>query len=153
MYDAGMFAPLVGVMRDLNVNEIKIQDVIRALTAGESDLMDNSFASARIPTAAFGGSPAGHDLGSHHSRAQEVFTSTISGVTEDLTRFRDSVRQAVQLVDNADQSSADDLHRKREAAESMLAVWQNSAGDRAYDEARNNQDVTPSRSASSGGDL
>ena len=155
MYDAGTFAPLASVMRDLNVHEDKIRDVITALTAGETDLSDNSFAAARIPESSFGGSPTGLDLGSHHSRAQEVFTGTIKGVTDDLTRFRDGVRQAVQLVNTADQSSADDLQRKREVAESLEAVWQNSAGDRAYDTARNNQSQTdtPPQPTPAGGDL
>jgi hypothetical protein len=154
MYDAGAFAPLASVMRDLNVHEDKIQNVIRALNAGENDLSDNSFAEARISEGSFGGSPIGHDLGSHHSRAQQVFTGTIQGVTDDLVRFRDGVRQAVQLVNTADQSSADDLHRKREVAESLQAVWQNSSGDRAYDDARNNQSPTDStgQPTPSGGD-
>jgi hypothetical protein len=131
-------APLAGVLRDLNVHEDKIQAVIDALNDGESDLSDSSFAQyARIPPSSFGGSPVGHDLGTHHNRAQEVFTETIKGVTEDLTKFRDGVRQAVQLVTTADQSSADDLNRKREIADGLRSVWQNSEGDRRHDYMRN----------------
>jgi hypothetical protein len=153
MYDAGAFAPLASVMRDLNVHEDKIQAVIQALTTGETDLADNSFAEARIPTAAFGGSPVGHELGAHHNRAQEVFNDTIKGVTQDLTKFRDGVQQAVRLVDTADQSSADDLQRKREVAQSLQNVWQNSEGDRAYDRGRNRYNPSEHRPEPSvGGD-
>jgi hypothetical protein len=133
--DAG---PLVGVLRDLNIHEDKIQAVLDALTDGEVDLSDSSFAQfARIPPASFGGSPVGHQLGDHHNRAQQVFTETIEGVTKDLGKFRDGVRQAVSLVTAADQSSADDLNRKREIAEGLQSVWQNSEGERAYHRGRN----------------
>ena len=133
--DAG---PLVGVLRDLNIHEDKIQAVIDALTDGEMDLSDSSFDQyAKIPTGSFGGSPVGQELGDHHSRAQQVFTETIKGVTQDLTKFRDGVRQAVNLVNVADQSSADDLNRKREIADGLRSVWQNSEGDRANRYMRN----------------
>ncbi len=89
------------------------------------------------PSGSFGGSPVGHELGDHHSRAQQVFTETIKGVTQDLTKFRDGVKQAVQLVTVADESSADDLNRKREIAEGLQSVWQNSEGERAYHRGRN----------------
>ena len=131
-------APLAGVLRDLNIHEDKIQAVIDALNDGETDLSDSSFSDyARIPPSSFGGSPVGHQLGDHHNRAQQVFTETIKGVTQDLTKFRDGVQQAVQLVTTADQSSADDLNRKREIADGLRSVWQNSEGDRRRDYMRN----------------
>ena len=37
----------------------------------------------------------------------------------------------------ADQSSADDLNRKREIADGLQSVWQNSEGDRRHDYMRN----------------
>jgi hypothetical protein len=129
---------LVGVMRDLNVHEDKIQKVIDALDDGQTDLSDGSFdRNARIAPSSFGGAPSGQDLGFHHSRAQQVIADTIRGVTADLEAFRDGVHNAVRLVTAADEASADDLNRKREIAESLSAVWVNSQGDRANRESRN----------------
>jgi hypothetical protein len=135
-------APLAGVLRDLNIHEDKIQAVIEALTDGEADLSDSSFDQfARIPPNSFGGSPVGAQLGEHHNKAQAVFTETIKGVTKDLTKFRDGVRQAVNLVTVADQSSADDLNRKREIADGLRDVWQHSEGDRAHRYMQNHPDT------------
>lgn len=135
MFDIG---GLVGVLRDLHVDERAIQDVLRALNVSSVEFEDDSFkAGARIPTSAFGGSEAGHDLGFHHGKAQQVIADTIDGVTKDLEAFRDGVRQAIRLVDEADQSSADDLNRKRQIAEGFANVWKYSQGDAANRESRN----------------
>ena len=87
------------------------------------DLGDGSFENARIPGSAFGGSPRGHEFGDHHGKAQQVITDTIRGVTTDLETFRDGVQNAVRLVRSADETSADDLNRKREIADGLQRVW------------------------------
>ena len=128
---------LVGVLRDLNVEEDKVQKVIRALGTSSQDLGDGSFAGARIPESSFGGSPEAKELGYHHNRAQQVMQNTIDGMTKDLETFRDSVQTAARLVEDADQGAAGDLTRRMEVIAAMESVYTNSAGDRAYDESRN----------------
>ncbi len=58
-----MIDGLVGVLRDLNVEEDKVQKVIRALGTSSQDLGDGSFADARIPQSSFGGSEVARELG------------------------------------------------------------------------------------------
>ena len=128
---------LIDVLRDLNVEEDKIQKVIDALGSSSVDLADGSFDHARIPAGVFGGSPLGHELGSHHGKAQQVIADTIAGVTTDLEHFRDGVRNAVRLVRSADEASADDLNRKREIVDGLQRVWTHSEGDRANRHSRN----------------
>jgi hypothetical protein len=128
---------LEGVLRDLNVEEDKIQKVITALGDSSTDLADGSFENARIPASAFGGSPLGHQFGDHHGKAQAVISDTIHGMTTDLETFRDGVQRAVHLVRSADEASADDLYRKREIADGLQRVWKHSAGDQANRDSRN----------------
>jgi hypothetical protein len=130
-------ANLEGVLRDLNVEEDKIQKVITALGDSSTDLADGSFESARIPSSAFGGSPRGLEFGDHHGKAQQVTSDTIRGMTTDLESFRDGVQNAVRLVRSADETSAEDLYRKREIADGLQRVWKHSAGDRANRDSRN----------------
>ncbi len=145
-----MIDGLVGVLRDLNVEEDKVQKVIRALGTSSQDLADGSFADARIPQSSFGGSEVAQELGYHHSRAQQVMQDTIDGMTKDLATFRDSVQTAARLVEDADQGAAGDLGRRMEVIATMQSVYTHSEGDRAYHESRN--DPLPENSTEEGDD-
>jgi len=137
----GMSGALAGVLRDLHVDEYQIQQVIRALDDGSTDLGDQSFhRTAKINPAAFGGSETAQALGTHHDRAYTVIDDTIRGVVRDLETFRDNVRMAVELVNRADETVARDMDvRRQRVADAMTSVAHNSAGDHANQEARNNQ--------------
>lgn len=132
---------IIDVLQDLNLDEYQIRQVVGALTEGSTDLGDESFRrDAKIAPASFGGSATAQTLGSHHDRAYLVIDDTIRGVVRDLERFRDNVRNAVELVTTADETAAGDMDARRQrVADAMTFVWRNSAGDRAHDEARNNQ--------------
>ena len=134
-------AALEGVLRDLNLDEREIQNVIRALSTESADLGDNSFHhSAKVTPAAFGGSETAQALGGHHDRAYMVIDETIRGMVRDLETFRDSVRTAVELVTTADETAASDLDARRQRLVNLMThVVRNSAGDQANNEARNNQ--------------
>lgn len=137
----GMSGVIAAAMRDLHVDEYQIQQVIRTLDDGSTDLGDQSFhRTAKINPAAFGGSETAQTLGTHHDRAYKVIDETIRGVVRDLETFRDNVRMAVQLVNTADETVARDMDvRRQRVADAMTQVAQNSAGDHANQEARNNQ--------------
>ena len=135
-------------MRDLNVDEDKIQRVIDSMNLASKHLGGDSFRSgAHIGPAAFGGSEQAGELGSHHAKAHRIVADTLEGVTADLIAFRDSTRQALVHVKDADQRAADDLISKRAIAEDMREVWQNSAADRRNQESRGQHlspgDATP----------
>jgi hypothetical protein len=132
-----MLIDFAAILRDLNLEEDKIQKVIESLGASSVDLGDGSFENARIPGSAFGGSPRGHEFGDHHGKAQQVMTDTIRGVTTDLETFRDGVQNAVRLVRSADEASAEDFNRQREIADGLQRVWTHSEGDRANRHSRN----------------
>lgn len=136
-------AALAGVLRDLNLDEREIQNVIRALTTESADLGDNSFhRGAKVNPASFGGSETAQALGGHHDRAYMVIDETIRGMVRDLETFRDSVRTAVDLVTTADETAASDLEARRQRVVNVMThVVRNSAGDQANQEARNNQPV------------
>lgn len=137
----GAVAAIQEILRDLNVDEYEIQQVVRALTEKSSDLGDNSFhRTAKINPASFGGSETALALGNHHDRAYMVIDDTIRGMVRDLENFRDNVRNAVDLVTQADETAASDLDARRQrVADAMTHVVRNSAGDHANEEARNNQ--------------
>ena len=137
----GMSGVIAGLMRDLHVDEYRIQQVIRALDEESTDLGDQSFhRTAKINPAAFGGSETAQALGTHHDRAYKVIDDTIRGVVRDLETFRDNVRMAVQLVNSADETVARDMDvRRQRVADAMSQVAHNSAGDHANQDARNNQ--------------
>lgn len=125
-------------MRDLNVDEGRIEQVIATMNRASQELGGDRFRSgAHISARAFGGSESANELGSHHSLAHQIVSDTIEGVTQDLVSFRDSTKQALVYVKDADQQAADDLNSKRAIAESMREVWANSAGDRANQQSRN----------------
>ena len=132
---------ITNVLRDLNVDEYKIRQVVEALSEGSEELGDNSFhRNARISPASFGGTEAAQALGNHHQRAHMVIDETIRGMVRDLEAFRDNVRNAVELVSRADETAAGDLDARRQrVADAMTYVVQNSAADQAHNEARNNQ--------------
>lgn len=136
-------------MRDLNVDERKIQHVIDSMNRASQDLGGDSFRSgAHISPPSFGGSERAGELGSHHAKAHRIVADTLEGVTADLIAFRDNTKQALVYVTDADQRAADDLTGKRAIAEGMREVWQNSAADRLNQESRNEHlspgDATPS---------
>ena len=132
---------ITNVLRDLNVDEYRIRQVVAALNDESAELGDNSFhRSARINPASFGGTETAQALGNHHQRAYSVIDETIRGMVRDLEDFRDNVRNAVELVTRADETAAGDLEARRQrVADAMTYVVQNSAGDRAHNEARNSQ--------------
>lgn len=139
---------LVRAMRDLNVDEDKVQRVIDSMDRASNHLGGDSFRSgAHIGSAAFGGSEQAAELGSHHAKAHRIVADTLEGVTADLIAFRDSTRQALVYVKDADQRAADDLTGKRAVAEDMREVWQSSAADRRNQESRSQHlspgDATP----------
>ena len=149
---AGAFA---GAMRDLDIDEQKIQQVIDSMNRASQDLGGDGFRSgAHISPPAFGGSDRARELGDHHARAHRIVADTREGVTADLISFRDSTRQALVHVTDADQRTADDLTGKRAIAESMREVWQDSAGDRRNQESRNEHlspgDAAPSADSRNG---
>jgi hypothetical protein len=132
---------IVDVLEDLNLDKAEIDAVVRTLNDGSADLGDDSFhRTAKIAPASFGGSDTARALGAHHERAYMVMDDTLRGVVRDLERFRDSVRNAEQLVTRADETAAGDLNvRRQRVADAMTYVSHNSAGDHANHEARNHQ--------------
>jgi hypothetical protein len=122
--------PVAQALKDLDVNPEGIRAVISALNANAHELDDGSFQRLHISPGVFGGSEAAAELGYHHGKAHQIVSDTILGVVQDLTRFRDGVEQAVNLVNAADESNAADLQSKQAAVEVLVGSSGFAEGDR-----------------------
>jgi hypothetical protein len=101
---------ITSALKDLNVAPDKVAAVSSKLTSSSDSIGDSSFMQRlHVAQSAFGGSEKGSQLGYHHTKAQEVIEDTLRGVIEDLGRFATATKQAVQLVSDADTTSAADL--------------------------------------------
>lgn len=121
---------LVRAMRDLNVDEARIEAVVTALNGSGEDLDPNKFRTGtHIRPASFGGSPAASELGFHHDKVHQIISDTIDGVTADLQRFAAGAKQAVAYVMEADQQAADDMNRRRAIVDQLHAAASYSEGD------------------------
>lgn len=129
--------PVAQALKDLDVNPEGIRAVISALNANAHELDDGSFQRLHISPGVFGGSEAAAELGYHHSKAHQIVSDTILGVVQDLTRFRDGVEQAVNLVNAADESNAADLHSRQSAVEVLVGSSAFAEGDRRERASRN----------------
>lgn len=128
---------VVQALRDLDVDPEGIRAVISALNANAHELDDGSFRRLHISPGVFGGSEAAAELGYHHGKAHQIVSDTILGVVQDLSRFRDGVEQAVQLVNAADESNAADLQSKQAAVDVLVGSSGFAEGDRRERASRN----------------
>ena len=129
---------ITSALKDLNVAPDKVAAVSSKLTSSSDSIGDSSFMQRlHVAQSAFGGSGQGSQLGYHHTKAQEVIEDTLRGVIEDLGRFAAATKQAVQLVSDADTTSAADLKAKQEAVAVLASSTRYFEGDEANHEARN----------------
>lgn len=136
---------VIQALQDLDVDPDGIRAVISILDANARDLDDGSFQRLHVSPGVFGGSEAAAELGFHHTKAQQIVSDTILGVVADLSRFRDGVEQAVDLVKTVDESSAADLQTKQSAVEVLVGSSAFSEGDRREQASRNENLAPPDR--------
>ncbi|GAB3762214.1 hypothetical protein FB382_003620 [Nocardioides ginsengisegetis] len=137
----GIFNSIENVIQSI-ADEIKVDqsvlDGVKAqLRSSHQELESIRFGDVALPESAFGGAPSGNTLGRHHSLAHEVISDTLTGLLEDLTRFRDGIVTAEKLIEQADTSTADDLTRGRQAVEAIVGSTRHSEADQRNHESRN----------------
>lgn len=119
----------------LEVDPEVIDRVIGVLERKTRSLERSGFDDVDLPESSFGRSAPGAELGFHHSLAHRVVVDTLAGVVNDLGRFRDGIRDARALVQQADDTATADLQQKQARAAALLAT----AAARSEAEERNLQ--------------
>jgi hypothetical protein len=138
MLPSEIVSGITTALTDLNVAPDKVAEVSGKLTESSDKLGDSAFMKRlHVSESAFGGSPAGGQLGAHHAKAQQIIEETLRGVMDDLTRFAHATTRAVNLVDEADTDSAASLQTKQEAVAVLASSTRYFEGDAANHEARN----------------
>lgn len=139
----GLIGGVAGALRDLQVDEDAVADVVARLEAVADDVSRSGFHDVDLPGGAFGGSHRGQALGLHHQAAYNVVAETLRGIVQDLADFGAGVTRAVELVKSADETSAADLQRQAVAVETLTFEAHHRDADRLHDQARDAQERIP----------
>lgn len=123
--------------RQTKLDEEHIRRVRARLEEASSLFAGHSFRAAKIPNGSFGGLPTGHELGTHHSRAQDVIQETLHGIVEDLDAFAANVHKAASLVRDTDGQATHDMAAKQKLVEKMDGLVDHFHNDDAYNTGRN----------------
>lgn len=133
---------VAGVLQSLHIEQAVIDRLLRVLDDNAQGLEQARIHRLAMSPHAFGGSPKAADLGFHHNLAHHVIAETVLGVVTDLQRFREGVDTAVNLVDEADVSTAESLGQKARAVAVITRAAGSSEGDQRYNQARNDHVAT-----------
>jgi hypothetical protein len=143
MFIPGLVGSIASVMQEISesadiiIDQVAIDNVLTTLEAKHEDLQGSRFQDLNVPVSAFGSAGTALDLGGNHSTAHQVIGETLQGVLDDLNRFRDGIKHAEKLVQEADTQSAADLDKKRAAAELLVRASSYSEGDARNHQVRN----------------
>ncbi|MFC5727623.1 MULTISPECIES: hypothetical protein [Nocardioides] len=125
--------------KGLAVAEREITKVIATITSQLEELDDSDFpVKGHIGRSSFGGGDLSPLVAGHHARAHAVVVDTLSEVKSDLESFRESIRDARDLLQVKDQEAEADVKVILGQTEGIdMGKW-------AYQDAQvNNRDVTP----------
>lgn len=104
----------------LDLVESTISTVISDLDVQIAALGDIDFeAKAHIGTSSLGAGDVAEQLTYHHARAHGVVVDTLRQMVADLSSFRDSVREARELVRRSDEAAAAEMGQLITTTESL----------------------------------
>lgn len=89
-----------------------IEEIRKIANSTFGDLQDHTqtkateFASADVSEGAFSDYPLAQSLGRQHQAAVSVFTKTMDGVLQDLSRFQSALLDSAKEYENADDAAA-----------------------------------------------
>lgn len=120
-----------------------VDDVIAQINVEQDRIKPEVFKSdGTISPASFGGGDTAPLVALHHTRAHEVIGTTLDGIKADLEALRQACIDAKNAIISADEESAARMSAAQRAVESLVAGSTTDRSDRAYEQARQNQDVT-----------
>ncbi len=124
--------------RTVKVSPEDIEAVVRTVVKPAYDKVVaamSHFENTPEGAGAFGGSQPGQALANLHTSVKGVFTSTVSGVSEDIDTFGHNLSTTARNWGNADQTSAE----RAQALASHLGGVSAASTEQGYDRARQEQ--------------
>lgn len=124
--------PTPGGGGDIDIDIDALAKLKTALSQAAEELETERFSNVRLDDGAFGGCPAGTELGAEHRAAHAIIADTLQGVVADLWGYRDGVEQFEAGMRSADDTAAADMGSREAAVEELSTTVTRNHGHSSH---------------------